>query len=422
MRSIAEGEIFGKSAHADENGSFIGVDAVGCGRVVTDHSSHVCYPFRSTVEIRRGLCWVRGRIRIWYAGFRRMVGWTVIVYAEQERILMQRQAAGGFVMAWFAGFVVLLLVVSCSTSITGLEPKRRMNAGRDTAGDSSNALASGEISMPVALVNDEAVSREEFGELVAETSGGKILNEIALDRMLVKRFARDGMTFTKADVAREESILTSSLDPDPDQAVRLLRILKNRRSLGPRRFENMLRRNAMLRKLVQGDVVISEERLREEFERWYGPRFQVRLITLDTRNEAEKVLRELRKGVPFNETAAKESTDISAARGGLIAPISAKDRTYPSALREVIPDLYEGEVSPIFPVEDQFAIVQMVERIDAAKVRFEDVKETLRQTVRRGEERRLMDVLVAQLLDEAEVIVLDPAVERAWKRERSDFP
>jgi len=351
-----------------------------------------------------------------------MVGWTVIVYAEQERILMQRQAAGGFVMAWFAGFVVLLLVVSCSTSITGLEPKRRMNAGRDTAGDSSNALASGEISMPVALVNDEAVSREEFGELVAETSGGKILNEIALDRMLVKRFARDGMTFTKADVAREESILTSSLDPDPDQAVRLLRILKNRRSLGPRRFENMLRRNAMLRKLVQGDVVISEERLREEFERWYGPRFQVRLITLDTRNEAEKVLRELRKGVPFNETAAKESTDISAARGGLIAPISAKDRTYPSALREVIPDLYEGEISPIFPVEDQFAIVQMVERIDAAKVRFEDVKETLRQTVRRGEERRLMDVLVAQLLDEAEVIVLDPAVERAWKRERSDFP
>lgn len=340
-------------------------------------------------------------------------------FEEEERLLMKAQVVGGLFAGWIA--VAVLLTASCSSLNTGLEPTMRMNAGQDTAGDSSTARER-EPSIPVALVNDEAVSWEEFSELVAETSGGKILNEIALDRMLVEQLAKNGLTVTYADAMKEESILVSSLDPDPDQAVRLLRILKKRRSLGPARYANMLRRNAMLRNLVQGDVVISEDRLREEFERLYGPRYRVRLITLDTRKEAEDVLRQLRKGVPFNETAAQVSTDVSAARGGLIAPISAKDQTYPNVLREVIPDLFEGEISPIVPIEDQFAIVQMVERIGAAKVRFEEVTDTLRETVRRAEERRLMDVLAAQLLDEAEVIVLDPAADRAWKRERSDFP
>ena len=300
-----------------------------------------------------------------------------------------------------------VVAVGCSSTVNSSDyPAARVVKPVDSDIGSGNTT-------PTALIDGYPIDEDEFRNLTMETSGQLILNEMAIDRVLAKRLDEAGLVVGDADVERERQALLVSLDDDPEQAVRLLRELRKRRALGPRRFEYLLRRNAGLRMLVRDDVDISEDRLRDEFVRWYGPRYRIRLMTLDSQNKADAVLKKLRGGDSFNETAAKVSTDISASRGGLLAPFSLKDQSYPLALREVIGDLLPGEISPVIPIDNQFAIVQVVERIPGQRVTFDMVRDDLLRTVRRNEERRLMDVLARELVEKANVMILDPVVKRS---------
>ena len=304
----------------------------------------------------------------------------------------------------YPAIMICALSVGCSSAINSADyPMGRVSEPSHTEGARGDGV-------PTALINNQPIDENEFRNLTTETSGRLILNEMAIDRALHHKLNEIGISISDTDIQREQQTLLRSLDPDPEQAVRLLRALRKRRSLGPTRYANLLKRNASLRLLVRDSVSISEERLHEEYSRWYGPRYRIRLLTLDSRNKADEMLRQLRAGASFNELATKESTDLSAERGGLLAPFSNKDPSYPASIREVVGDLLPGEISPVIPIDNQYAIVQMLEHIPAQKVNYSTVRNNLLQTVRRNEERRLMDVLARELLAQTDVVILDPVV------------
>lgn len=272
---------------------------------------------------------------------------------------------------------------------------------------------------PPALVNGQAVQWGPLRDLLAETAGGAILEEVILDRLLTQRLGREGKTIDQRAVERERALLLEILDSDPARAALSLDALRSRRSLGDRRFDLLLRRNAILRALVRDDVEITDTMVRLQYEQRFGPKYQVRLITSATMSEAATALARLRAGEPFTEVAALLSTDLaSAERGGLLEPISPYDATYPAALRQVFADLDEADLSPIIPLETGFAIVQMVRRIPPQDVPFEIVREDMARAARLAQERLLMDNLARQLLASADIVVLDPALNDGWKRAR----
>jgi len=274
---------------------------------------------------------------------------------------------------------------------------------------------------PPALVNGQALPWGQIRDLLAETAGGAIVEEVALDRLLTQRLTREGKSIDQRAVDQEQSLLLDVLDRDPARAALSLEALRTRRSLGDRRFNLLLRRNAMLRLLVRDDVEINETMIQSQYAQQFGPKYQVRLITSATLNEAATALNRLRAGEPFTEVAALLSTDLaSAERGGLLDPISPYDASYPLALRQVLADLEEGDLSPIIPIETSFAIVQMVRRIPRQDVPFEMVKDDMTRSARLAQERLLMDNLARQLLAGAEIVVLDPALHEGWKRSRPE--
>lgn len=272
---------------------------------------------------------------------------------------------------------------------------------------------------PPALVNGQAVQWGPLRDLLAETAGGAILEEVILDRLLTQRLNREGKTVDQRAIERERTLLLEILDSDATRAALSLEALRTRRSLGDRRFDLLLRRNAMLRTLVRDDVEITDTMVRLQYEQRFGPKYQVRLITSATMSEAATALARLRAGEPFTEVAALLSTDLaSAERGGLLEPISPYDASYPAALRQVFADLDEGDLSPIIPLETGFALVQMVRRIPPQDAPFEMVKEDMARAARLAQERLLMDNLARQLLASADIVVLDPALSDGWKRTR----
>lgn len=314
----------------------------------------------------------------------------------------------------------LLLLVFVTTACTA--PGTRPSAADAT----SDRAAESSADRPLAFVDGRAVRTADVREPLLEAAGGDVLNNLILDRGLSRRLASRGIEVTEADLAAERALLLQSLDAeDEDRAVRLLRRLREQRGLGPRRYAALLERNAALRKLAreEGDILINRAEVRIAYEAAYGAKVRVRLAllpTLPAARELREAVREAERPVSrFIELTVERSVDSSASRGGLLPPISPADTAYPPAFREALQrfdaDAQPGAVSPVVVLDDGFAVLQFVERIEASEVAFEEVRASLRSALQRREERREMDRIARAIVADADVTILDDALAASWR-------
>lgn len=279
---------------------------------------------------------------------------------------------------------------------------------------------------PAALVQGRVVEWAEMRPLLNEAAGATVLREVTLDRALAIELLKTGIEVRPDDVDRERQLFYETLDPDPDVAVRLGRRLRARQGLGEYRFERLLRRNAGLRMLVADRVVVTSEAIERMYELVYGPTRQARLIVVPTLADAQRAVDRINAGEPFIDVAVEISTDASAARGGLLAPMSSADPTYPQIMRDALWELEAGEVSsPIF-LGDQYAVLQLVREDPGEAAAMEDVRADLARRVQLTQERLLMDQLARRLLAETKVTIIDDALQESWelqqRRQQDESP
>jgi len=273
-------------------------------------------------------------------------------------------------------------------------------------------------SQPAAYVNGKPVSWRDFTPSLVEHAGGRILAELVLDRQIDSRLAARGLTVTSEKMDAERVLMQQALHSDPNEAERLLTRLRRRRGLGPARFGRLLERNAALRLLVQDQVQVTDAALRQAHAIRYGPRYEARLIVVDSPQAASKVVREADAGRSFVELVMEHSTDSSRANGGMIGPISLADPAYPKAIRQTLDGLDPGGIGRPVALERGFAVMKLERKSEAQNVPFDDVKEALVDQVRRQAERRLMERLARTLLDEANVVVRDPTLRTSWDQHK----
>jgi hypothetical protein len=267
---------------------------------------------------------------------------------------------------------------------------------------------------PAALVEGSIVNWAEMRPLLNEAAGAAILQEVILDRMLIIELARTGRSVTDRDQQRERELLYETLSPDPDVAVRLAKALQVRQGLGKHRFRRLLHRNASLRALIADDVIISEEAIIQTHMILHGPTRRARLMVLPSLREAQTALNRVRGGEFFGDVAVEVSTDASASRGGLLAPISRADPTYPEVMRDALWTLVPGETSTPILLSQQYAVLMLVAEIDGDGVTLQDSRVQMERQVRLMQQRLLMDQKARQLLNEASVTVIDAALKESW--------
>lgn len=349
-------------------------------------------------------------------------------------------------LAWMCIFAVW--AVGCQPAPTRSAPE---DSGADqrgvAAGDTERAAASqrgqgrrsrgADRDGPVAYVHGEPVDRDDLIAPLMEAAGGQVLAELVLDHRIAERLEQRGVTLSEADLDAERGRVRDALAEEEDEAARLLTQLRRQRGLGERRFEQFLRRNAGLRKLVAEDVSVDEDAVRQAYRLEYGQRYRVRIIVVERFEEASRLRRKvIEHGASFGDLAARHSVDASADRGGLLSPISPDDASYPQSIREVLPELArraeraaeaddEGaragataRLSDVIALEGQFALVWLEEKIEPEPIEFADVRQELEIDVRRRLERGYMRQLARELLGEANVTVLDPVLSESWSQQR----
>ncbi len=275
---------------------------------------------------------------------------------------------------------------------------------------------------PIAYLNGRALTQAELFAVLAEMDGGLALSEVLLDRAIADRLADQALSLTETDLQQEQAVILGTLSDNADEAARLLRTMRERRGLGDRRYQALLRRNAGLRKLIEPVAEVGEPAIRQAYDLRYGTRYVVRLILTDNAAQAQEVRRQALGGASFIDLAVQFSTDPSAAQGGLLSPISPADATYPLALREQLPklriDSEASRLSPVLTLGTGYAVVRLEEVYAARGPAYETVRGELEAQVRLRLQRLRMEQLARTLVDGATVVVLDPTLKQSWEQHR----
>jgi hypothetical protein len=274
----------------------------------------------------------------------------------------------------------------------------------------------------VAYIRGETVSWSQLRPLLAERAGGGVLTDVVLERQVDERLARRGLSVTSDMIEREKTLMRQSFGDDPDEGQRMIERLRRRQGLGEARYHQMLRRNAGMRLLVQDEVSVGDDQLRQAFDARYGPKYDIRLIVVPSAALASQMVREAGQDRSFVDIVMEHSTDASRAQGGLLTDISPADPTWPDALRRTLSGMAPGQISPPIALDAGFAVVKVESKRQRQSVQFDDVRDELDRRVRRDVERILMQRLARSLLDEADVIVLDAALKRSWDEQRELEP
>lgn len=280
---------------------------------------------------------------------------------------------------------------------------------RSTSGASEVGIA--------AIWQQHTITWDRLRPSLAELAGSEALREALLDAALEDKARERAITVTEAMMQAEESTLKGYLDKDPVRADRLMTELRARQGLGPVRWRALLGRNAVLRALVARDVQVEESQVAAAHDAAHGPKRKVRVIAVPDLRAAQRVADRLGSGTSFEEVAAAESTDGSAARGGLIAPISRQDPGFPAAVREALWSIPAvGKLSPPVLVGTGYVLVRYDGDIAGDGVPLTAVRAEAERAVRLAQERARMDQLAQDLLRNIKPTIFDDSLSDGWNR------
>jgi hypothetical protein len=267
-------------------------------------------------------------------------------------------------------------------------------------------------------VGRERVTIAEIEPQLLEAVGGRIVRERVLDARLAREAAREGIEIDADDLQRERNLLTVTLAEDPDRAERLLDELRRNRGLGPIRFEALLRRTALLRRLVAEEVEITDAALEGAHDLAHGPRRVARIVVVEDLRAASDARRSLDAGTPFATVAVERSLDASADRGGLLAPVSRLDPSWPVAFRRAVFDAEIGRVSEPVRIDARTLLILVEAERPGTGVSLDAARDDAEAAARLAIERLLMDRLARRLVPENAIDPIDPSLR--WSMPRGE--
>ena len=281
----------------------------------------------------------------------------------------------------------------------------------------------------VALIAGEPIRADRLQRDLIERSGAWALSDLILDELLDQELAARGLSITQADIEAEEArfVRSGAGDADGAQPYVLLNRIRTTNGLGADRYPRLLRRTAILRTLVAMEAVPSEQEYELAQAIAFGPQYRVRLF-VSPDQQAAIVLRNKVLAAQSNDPSIARwvfadactvgSVHPSSARGGLIERISPDDPAYPPVLSQAIRDTPAMGISTVLAGDSGFMLVFVKSITPAVEPTPEQMK-SVRDQLTLRKEQAAMERLANRLIREAEIIVMDRALNKVWNDARA---
>lgn len=289
------------------------------------------------------------------------------------------------------------------------------------------SMTSASFGQALAYVDGSMIPREEVVDLLMKTHGLDALQQLILLRLAKKEAERLGIKLTQRDLDAEWLSALERISPDdPDlppaenrrNRENALRFVLEQRGLTEAEFRLSTDRNAYLRKILERDIIVSEDTLREEYDRTYGARVEIRHIEIAVNDRARlgEVQTLMQRGESFDQIARRISQNaLTAPGGGLLAPFTFDDQDIPSAMRDKAFSMTPGEVSNPIRVDQVYQIMKLERRLPAEGVPFNQVRPEVEKNLRDRVAQEKMPELMNNLFRRSKIQILDPELRRQFK-------
>lgn len=267
---------------------------------------------------------------------------------------------------------------------------------------------------PVATMGDLTVTRGQLDAKLNEADGLNMVVELMELEVAKTQAAQANVVVTDADISQETDHYVTELFKDDrqlqntrdqiadleragktDQAnvvrqdlasdmSRLLDQLLQNQKVTHTDFGIAMETVTYLRKIAEPQVSkrISEENLQTAFNAIYGEKLRVRHIALANLQEVNEAKRRLAEGRPFDEVAREMSrNNQTAPLGGELPPFTRDTPGFPQAFKDTAFALKVGEVSDPVEADGVYHLIKLEDRIPPTAIKFEDVKDAVRQTL-----------------------------------------
>jgi parvulin-like peptidyl-prolyl isomerase len=202
-----------------------------------------------------------------------------------------------------------------------------------------------EPSDPIAVVNNQVISRQQLADECVAREGKKIL-ELLVNRTLIEQ----------ALARRRLSITAPEIDQEIDDVARRfgvnregwLKTLDKERGISPSQYAREIIYPALaLRKLCAGRVQVTDRDLQEAFESQYGDKLRCRMILVDKQELAMRIWDKLHENPGGFEKMAQECSMDPGSRslGGLLAEPITRHAIPKNLSEKAFQQLVDGDPS-----------------------------------------------------------------------------
>ena len=264
----------------------------------------------------------------------------------------------------------------------------------------------------VAKVNGEPITRNDLGGECLRHYGQEVLERVVNKFLIMQECKARGITVSQAEVDAEIERMATRFSLPVD---RWLAMLEEERGVNLSQYSgDIIWPSLALKKLAGDRLVVSEEELRKEHEKQFGPAVRARMIVCESPQKAEAVhARAVASPDSFGNLAKNESVDTtSASVKGLINPI--RKHMGHKEIEDAAFAMREGQISPIIQVANQYVILKCEGLIPTREVTLERSRPMLEETIRDQKLETVANEVFAELQARSKVLnVLNDPVESA---------
>ncbi|MGB9716206.1 MAG: peptidylprolyl isomerase [Thermodesulfovibrionales bacterium] len=180
------------------------------------------------------------------------------------------------------------------------------------------------------------------------------------------------------------------------------------------RYKGQVLKNTFIKRIIIPQVNISDEILEEYYlshkENFKKPNlFKIQQITVNTKEDAEDILKSLQDGADFSWLAKKRSVDSSAQNGGDIGWLTKAEMQEP--VKRVIETLNAGDISQVFKIDSQYRIIKLLDVKEGDVEKFEKVKNEVYKKVFEEKVNNLLDEYISLLKKDADIKINEEAIK-----------
>ncbi|USK85258.1 peptidyl-prolyl cis-trans isomerase [Peribacillus asahii] len=226
----------------------------------------------------------------------------------------------------------------------------------------------------VAQIGDVGISRESWINELEQRYGKDVLKEM-VDEEVVKQMAEKyDVSVTDQEIEREYKIMKT-----------LYGTYEQSQSQSEDQRKAQIKADLLLEEILTKDVSISET----EIKNYYNDNqdlfripttYRISHLTTATKSEADKVMKELTKGVSFQVLAMEKSLDeFTANQGGAMGFISEDNERVPKVYIETAASMKTNDWSKPIQIEEGWAVLYLHEKIKGEQFSYDEVKQQIRR-------------------------------------------